>query len=143
LALDKLPSVDGYLGLLSFPDLSYHLRIELAKAHFKIFRDSFARDSFGSAAFMWWEWLPGAFFENGPPVCRDQAICKQLIATIKQILYLPSEICQKSALHGINEIGPYIGLDAAPIVDEFISSDVQKTDLVREYAYKVIKGQAQ
>jgi len=143
-AFEIIPSNGGYLGILALPGLPIHLRLELVAAHFDLFRDVFAADiAFGPASFMWWEWLMAADYHYGPQVHDDLEVCLSLLQTIGRILTLPSAICQRSALHGVNEIAPYINVDPRALVAEFLRSGMPADDEIRQYASQVANGGAQ
>jgi len=102
-ALWELPGINGYLGLLSYDQLSFATRQALAEIQFNLFRDSFQIDDFDGAVFMWWEHLLGAEWQDSKPVGDDQQICEIIVSTLERIVSLPSEVCQRSGLHGLKE----------------------------------------
>lgn len=54
-----IPSIDGFGGLMSFPELAWEDRCRLADAQVPLFRDTFAEDPFDGIGFMWWEYCRG------------------------------------------------------------------------------------
>ena len=61
-------------------------RIELAQSHLALFQKAFLNDDFDGACFMWWEYLIGAEWQDGPPVSRDRTISDELICVNRRIL---------------------------------------------------------
>lgn len=141
-ALAQIPSIDGYLGILSLHRLPKRNRAELAASQLIFFRDVFFFDSYGAAAFMWWEWLPGASYADGACIHNDPDMCSRLIEVIEKILYLPSPICQKSALHGLNEIGPYVDYNPRPTVINYLRSFPLISNELKQYALDVANQDA-
>lgn len=141
-ALSELCSINGQLGVLSHPSISFATRAQLAESHYQLFANVFQFDSYGSAAFMWWESLAGAEYQGGPPVIDDKPICLRLIATIEKILLIPSKTCQMSALHGLNEIGypSHVGIKA--VIDGFLRENRNIDAEVQRYASAVMSGRA-
>jgi len=141
--LRLIPSIDGYGGLLSWPELSYETRIAIADAHFPLFRDTFSADGYDGAAFMWWEWLIGARWNDGPSVQEDQRIRRHMFAVIRHILTLESDECIRSGVHGLNEFNCYDESEEEmrEIIAGLLKSRPLSAELVR-YAHRVADGQA-
>lgn len=142
-AFSLIPGIDGYLGVLARPDVPLANRMELCDAHFELFSDAFSINDYDGAAFMWWERLRGAEYGDGPPVESDEVICNRLIKVLERILTIKSERCQRSALHGIHEIGPFGTCDATEIVKVFLEQHTDISAFVKQYATDVINGDAQ
>ena len=142
-AFHRIPSIDGYLGLLSYPELELTKRQELLHSQFNFFSQIFSNDDFNHTSFLWWEHLVGASWNGGPSVHDDHFICEQLLDLLERILYIESPICSHSALHGINEIGPFgpPRHDSA-ILRRFLASDLAQDETLRKYAMQIQAGQA-
>jgi hypothetical protein len=141
-ALRFIPSIDGYGGLLSFKALPESERKELCHAHFDLFNHAFRTDDYDGAAFMWWEYLVGAKWDDGDVVSDDRWICRELLSCLARILTTESEICMRSALHGLNEFGPFADRElAAEIIHEFLRRE-GIPDSIRTYANEVLAGNA-
>lgn len=139
-----IPSIDGYGGLLSSPEVPLGLRQELVDAHLMLYQTLFWSGGFDGAAFMWWEHLIGAEWRGGPPVWRDKKICDCVVMMLGRTLSLESEECQRDALHGLNEFGSSAsdGL-AESLIKRFLESEEPISSEIRRYAQEVLDGQAQ
>ena len=143
-ALEDMPSIDGYGGLLSWTDLSLADRFTLADSQYELFRNTFSKDPFGSAAFLWWERLIGAEWNDGPTVQQDKVICDRIVQVLTRILDLDAETCVKSALHGLNEFVPNSNNPdiLRVLVERFVASRPTMSTELRSYALKVALGEA-
>jgi hypothetical protein len=152
LGLEAIPGIDGYLGVLSVQEVPFALRAELAYAHVDLYKSAFP-DKFWNEAFMWWERLAGASYEDGPRVGDDEEICAVLWKAIEEILHGSlTEDRQMCALHGVAEIGVWRIKDVPgcivprhmpSAVERFLASPVPKTRRIIEYAREVAAGNAQ
>ena len=136
------PSIDGYLGILASNEISFDKRKLLANAHAPFYRKVFYEDDYEGSGFMWWEWLAGASFNNGPDVSSDSCICDVILLSIRDILSFDSAICQLCALHGVNEIGPFGSKPYDVLVRQIIDRDMLLTNYIKKYADMVISGGA-
>jgi hypothetical protein len=132
------------MGLLSYPELDVTSRVELARSHVVLFEKAFFNDDFDGACFMWWEWLIGAVWRDGPVVSADQGICDELIHSIEHILKFDSDICRRSGLHGLNEVGPSAtpGL-AERVLKDWIDASGDSRPALLQYAQEVLREDAQ
>jgi len=141
--LKAIPSIDGYGGLLSWPGFAYGKRTVLADAQVALFSDSFKDDGFDGSAFMWWEYLIGAEWDDGPAVRMDTTMCDYLIGVIEQIFKIGGRECQMSALHGANEVGPATTTGDVPaIVARLTALAPPASGEVALYAETVAEGNA-
>jgi hypothetical protein len=87
-----------------------------------------ADDEFQTACFMWWDIFP---------VWRDQraepSVTRACLEVMRESLELPSDLCQLSALHGLNHWHRQYGREADSIVDAFLQN-ASPSAKVREYA---------
>lgn len=141
--LQCIPSIDGYGGLLSLPELSYEIRIAIADAQFSLFRDTFSADGCDGAAFMWWERLIGARWNDGPSVQEDQRIRMHMFGVIRRILTLESDECVRSGLHGLNEFNcdDESEEQMRKIVTDLLTSKRTLSAELVKYAALVVLGQ--
>ena len=65
------------------------------------------------------------------------------LAVMREVLALPSELCQISALHGLNHWLLQHRVPVEGIIDEFVHGAVNITPRIREYASFARKGVAQ
>ena len=138
--LEIMPSIDGYGGLLSLPEISYDDRARAADAQVTLFAECFAHGPFSGPGFMWWERLNGARWNDGPVVSQDRAICDHMLAVLQAVFDIGTEACQLSALHGVNEFaGDTTVGDAASAVRRLTEGRVLSVS-VREYASRVAAG---
>lgn len=93
-------------GLLWDKDLAFSLREELIASTFDLFARYFARHPTDTVGFMWWDIIAyGYYMENGQPEDEDGARVQQtMFETLRKILEIDSEECQKSALHGLGHL---------------------------------------
>mgnify|MGYP001596870939 CR=1 FL=1 len=125
-------------GLLWDKRLLFSLRKELISAMFNLFSRLFAKKSFGTIDFMWWDILAyGYYMENGQPEDEDGAKIQQsMFETLKQILEIDSQECQKSALHGLGHLKHS---ETETTINDFLRRHLV-TDELRDYAKLCIDG---
>lgn len=150
-ALLVLPSIDGYLGILAMPSLDTIERQCLCTAHVPLFKGVLNVPELSDEAFMWWESLRGAEYvraatpEVRPPLVRDDVvICNTFRDVLTELLYCDSEILQRSALHGFNELYDVDGSDiqASRVIADFVASGHAQNSGIIEYARCVLSGMA-
>jgi hypothetical protein len=140
----RLPGIDGYLGLLTCGSIPLDVRMHAISAHDLLFRSAFKEDDYDGASFMWWEHLAGAQWKNCPVISDDAAICSAIVEILEKILYIGTQPCAFSALHGLNEIGPFAPQPRVrAILEEFLASARIPTSGLRKYALDVLSGDAQ
>jgi len=142
---DIFPRIDGFGGLLSFEELPLNERLRFADSHVTLFKKVFASGDWSEESFMWWERLIGAQWDDGTVVQRDRQLCDHMLVVFEQILEIPSESCQRSALHGLHEFGLNTTDPerALKIVSEAIALGCAWSDEIRSYAESVLNGTAQ
>jgi hypothetical protein len=124
-------------------------RIACVRAMTHFFRDFVApaapgpadadSDPFHIACYMWWDIFPswgGA--QAGEPEIHDA--CLNVMA---EVLTLPSELCQLSALHGLNHWRMHHAEVVEKIVDAFLADAADITPRIREYASHARQGLCQ
>jgi hypothetical protein len=88
------------------PQLWHHglpsgARISCVSSMVVLYRDLFAADPLGETAHMWFDWL-----EQPAPSCAGCApVHRAVLGVLQDLLAMPSEECQRAALHGLNHWG--------------------------------------
>jgi hypothetical protein len=125
-------------GLLWDIRLPFSLREELISSMFDLFSKLFANNSFETIDFMWWDILAyGYSMENGSSEDEDGAkVQRVMFETLKRILEIESEECQKSALHGLGHLKHS---ETEKTINDFLRRHPVDSDL-REYAISCING---
>ncbi len=95
-----------FRGLLWEKRIPLELRVELVESMFDLFNRFFSVNPLENICFMWWDIIAyGYYMENGKPEDEDGAKIQQaMFKTLRRILELDSEECQKSALHGLGHL---------------------------------------
>ena len=92
-------------------------RVSCAAAMEVLYRDLFANDGHGDAAYMWFDKLEDSAPDHvGCPQC--EAVRRTIIGVLDALLAMPQEHCQIAALHGLNHWGN--DLERARIVDGWL-----------------------
>ena len=97
----------GVMPLIGEAEIPYEIREGCVRSMFYLFERYFADESLKTFPFMWWDplafdWDCGnRFRENGGDDFRLQ---NAMFETLSQILIIPSEDCQRSALHGLGHL---------------------------------------
>jgi len=125
-------------GLFWDKRLPFSLREDLIFSAFDLFSRFFAHHPSESICFMWWDSLAyGYYMENGQPEDEDGAQVQQaMFETLKKILTIDSEECQKSALHGLGHL-------KHPATEKTIQDFLRKNRVgkeLEEFAHKCIEG---
>lgn len=115
-------------------------RVDAARSFADFFRDFVApvaagpadtdANRFHIACYMWWDIFPswgGA--QSGEPEVHDACL-----KVMEQTLQLPSELCQLSALHGLNHWHLHHADRTERIIDAFLSRLDHATPRARQYA---------
>jgi hypothetical protein len=118
------------------PDVSTESRLECIQAMGHFFSRFVAvvapgagtDDEFHTACFMWWDIFPVWRDQRAEPSVREACL-----KVMRDSLELPSDLCQLSALHGLNHWFRHYGRDADSIVDAFLQNQ-SPSSKVREYA---------
>src|SRR5207248_8397337 len=100
-------------------------------------------DHFQEACFMWWDIFP----THGGPIYGNNTggepeLHVACLNTMAEILSIRSELCQLSALHGLNHWHSSYGEKVEEIVDTFLVKTVGLTTRIIEYAGKARVGGA-
>ena len=122
------------------PDIRLQQRINCVDAMTNFFRVFVApvasgaaddrKDPFHMACYMWWDIFPTYGGSNAEEAKLDGA-CLNAMATM---LTMPSELCQLSALHGLNHWHPHHAEKVELIVDTFLQKTSGLTARMVEYA---------
>jgi hypothetical protein len=148
---ESSPGKSAYALLNS--DVPLDQRIECVRAMSNFFRVFVApaapgtaideQDDFQGVCYMWWDILPtrgGPMYGNvtgGEPELHR--IC---LETMADVLTIPSELCQLSALHGLNHWHLHHAERVESIVDAFLEKTSGLTSRVFEYAGTARSGRA-
>jgi hypothetical protein len=126
-------------------DVALKQRIDCVRAMTNFFRVFVApaapgkandqKDDFHGVCYMWWDILPtrgGPIYGNitgGEPELHDACL-----DTMTEILRIPCELCQLSALHGLNHWHPNHAQKVEEIIDAFLEKSPGLTNRIIEYA---------
>lgn len=100
-------------------------------------------DDFQGACYMWWDILPTYGGTNyGPDTGGEPELHVACLDTMTEILSIDSELCQLSALHGLNHWHGNHATRVEQIVDDFLHKTPGVTPRVMEYAGKARAGGA-
>lgn len=96
-------------------------------------------DPFHIACYMWWDIFPSF----GGAKSGEPEIHQACLNVMSDVLLLPSELCQISALHGLNHWHLHHAAETQRIIDRFLDNDGAITPKVREYASHARRGLCQ
>ena len=129
------------------PEMALPGRTECVRAMTTFFRDFVVqaagpvyadRDPFHVACYMWWDIFPLRMEpENGEPLLHTECL-----RVMQEVVALPSELCQMSALHGLNHWQGHHPAEVERIVDTFLAR-VNASPRIRAYAARARRGTAQ
>jgi hypothetical protein len=99
------------------------------------------KDDFQGVCYMWWDIFP----THGGPIYGNETggepeLHLACLNTMAEILSIPSELCQLSALHGLNHWHRQYGEKVEEIVDSFLQKTPGLTTRIIEYAGKARVG---
>jgi hypothetical protein len=96
-------------------------------------------NDFHSACYMWWDIFPTWGSGDVEP-----EIAEACLKTMAEVLASPTELCQLSALHGLNHWGRpgRHGADVERTIDAFLETSDGLTPRIREYAALARRGLA-
>jgi hypothetical protein len=125
-------------GLLWAESITFSLREKCIYSMFDLFERFFAINSLETIGFMWWDCLAyGYYMANGKPEDENGAQVQQaMFETLRRILKLESEDCQKSALHGLGHLKHP---ETEKTIRNYLRRKFVKLEM-REYAEKCIAG---
>ena len=101
------------------------------------------KDDFQGVCYMWWDILPtygGPTY--GPDTGGEPELHVACLNTMAEILSIGSELCQLSALHGLNHWHRNHDKKVEQIVDDFLHKTPGLTTRIIEYAGKARAGGA-
>ena len=135
--------------ILVSSDVGLRERIACVRAMAHFFRNFVApaapgpadadRDPFHIACYMWWDIFPSW----GSSQAGEPEIHKACLNVMAEVLALPSELCQLSALHGLNHWRLHYAEQVEEIVDAFLANAGDITPRMREYASQARQGGCQ
>jgi hypothetical protein len=96
------------------------------------------KNPFHIACYMWWDIFPS----YGNPDIGEADLHRACINTMALILTMPSELCQLSALHGLNHWHLYHAEEVESIVDAFLQKSAGLTPRIVQYAATARLGHA-
>lgn len=125
-------------GLFWDTRVPFEKREELIFANYDLFSKLFAHYETENICFMWWDSLAyGYYMENGKAADEDGARVQQVMfETLKKILEIDSEACQKSALHGLGHLKH---AETEPTIKDFLRRRRVSQEL-KDYAQECIDG---
>ena len=131
------------------PNLPFEKRMDCIEAMVDFFRGFVAEaapgpsrheeDPFHIACYMWWDIFP-CWGKSEPYAPGLYYSC---LSVMEEILGIPSELCQFSALHGLNHWHLHHAEEVERIVASFLASEPPPAERVRAYALQAIRGRAQ
>jgi len=95
-------------------------------------------DPFHMACYMWWDLFP----TWGSPGVGEPEIHRACLTTMGEALAVPSELCQLSALHGLNHWCLHHGSQVVRTIDAFLAT-TDVSPFIRDYAASARVGGAQ
>lgn len=106
-------------------------------------RSNEEKDSFQGAFYMWWDIFP----TQGSPICGpntggEPELHVACLDTMAEILSIRSELCQLSALHGLNHWHAAYAEKVEEVIDTFLEKTPGLTSRIIEYAHKARSGEA-
>lgn len=111
----------GFFRVPADPMASWVLREGFYLSMVSLFRDLFAIDPLGTVAFAWFErttvWCVDG---KGRAAVDDPGIRQAMLLSLGRILELPSSVCQRAALHGLNHIHHWEPEAAEEVIDQFL-----------------------
>jgi hypothetical protein len=130
------------------PDVPLHKRTNCVDAITNFFRAFVAptalgpaderKNPFHIACYMWWDIFP----TYGDPNVGEAALHAACIKTMTAMLTMPSELCQLSALHGLNHWHLHHPDKVESVVEGFLQGTSGLTRRIANYAAIARRGQA-
>jgi hypothetical protein len=96
-------------------------------------------NAFHCACYMWWDIFPSW----GNPQSGEAELHEACLNTMAEILASPSELCQLSALHGLNHWHLHYPAAVEAVVDRFVRERTGITTRISSYASAARLGRAQ
>lgn len=96
-------------------------------------------DPFHTACYMWWDLFP----TWGGPSAGEPDIHRACLKAMGETLRLPSELCQLSALHGLNHWSLHHESHVEQTIDAFLAATAEVSPMIRDYAAAARAGCAQ
>lgn len=93
-----------------------------------------------SACYMWWDLFPWYAHPNTPTRCKMD---EEFLNVMQKTLYLDSDACRESALHGLGHWALSYPQKVAAIIDEFLVQNPNIRPQLQEYASNARVGYVQ
>jgi hypothetical protein len=90
-------------------------------------------DPFHIACYAWWDIFPMRFLLQDEEQAVEPELQQAALKVMDEVLNMPSELCQLSALHGLSHWHRQNAVQVEQIVDAFIDKGQELTPHVREY----------
>jgi hypothetical protein len=98
------------------------------------------KDDFQRACYMWWDIFPMAP-KFGPDTGEEPELHGACLNTMAEILSMPSELCQLSALHGLGHWHRNHSERVEDILDSFLERTADLTPRIIDYAHRARIGE--
>ena len=121
-------------GIIFNTDLPQVTRIRCIESMFDLFQKLFINEPLDTAVFMWWDslcydWHSGN--RNRDLGGDDLKLQDVFFVTLSRVLFIDSETCQKSALHGLGHLHHP---DTKQLVDRYLQENPGLSEDLRTYA---------
>lgn len=101
------------------------------------------REDFQGICYMWWDIFPTYGAQRfGEETGGESGLHTACLNVMAEMLSMPSELCQLSALHGLNHWHKAYGGNVEEIIDNFLKTTPDLTNRIVEYVRKVRVGAA-
>jgi hypothetical protein len=96
-------------------------------------------DPFHIACYMWWDIFP----TYGRPQAGEPELHAACLNSMSEVLDVRSELCQLSALHGLNHWHTHYPDQVTTIIDAFLAAERNVSSRIRQYALNAREGLCQ
>ena len=96
-------------------------------------------DPFHGACYMWWDILPIRWRQGAP----EPELLSECLQVMRECLAIPSELCQISALHGLNHWHTTFPGEVEQLVDSFLAKSRNLGPRLLTYAASARGGMSQ
>ena len=136
------PGNSGYMCCLTAPSVAWSTKQRVLRSFVPLFRDVMAArcspvlrhldesgsSTLNSACFMWWDLLP--LDESDGPEALPASMRGEVLAVLSELLEIPHDACQESALHGLGHWALWHA-EARGVIERFIDrSEGLRVELV-------------
>ena len=143
-----------WMDYLYDPGVPWMKRLACIRSMVDLYRDCFARrcpdyasdagpetERLNSTCFMWWDLFPGS--PAGTAELERAVVDHELIGVMADVLELPNDACQHSALHGLGHWQPAEPERVGVIVDGWLNRNPGMPADLAKYAREAREGQVQ